>query len=110
MSQFLRRTFVLTGLAVVALAAVAMTGLWHPNAPMAGMQTYLPAITLPTVIGAAVIDGINPCAFTVLLLFITAMLAAAQMGLIQPSALRLRMVGRGASSSAPSSSPTWRWA
>ncbi len=96
MSQILRRTFVLTGLAVVALAAVAMTGFWHPNAPMAGMQAYLPAITLPTVVGAAIIDGINPCAFTVLLLFITAMLAAAQSGSIQPAGLRLRMVGLGA--------------
>lgn len=91
-----RRTLVLSGLAVVALAAVALTGLWHPNAPMGEMQRYLPAITLPTVIGAAVIDGINPCAFTVLLLFITAMLATAQAGQMQPAALRLRMVGLGA--------------
>lgn len=91
-----RRTLVLSGLAIVALAAVALTGLWHPNAPMAEMQRYLPVITLPTVIGAAVIDGINPCAFTVLLLFITAMLAAAQTGQMQLAALRMRMVGLGA--------------
>ena len=96
MSQILRRTVILTGLAVLALAAVAMTGFWHPNAPMADMQGYLPAVTLPTVIGAAVLDGINPCAFTVLLLFITAMLAAAQTGPIQPSSLRMRMLGLGA--------------
>ena len=90
-----RRTLVLSGLAVVALAAVALTGFWHPSAPMAEMQSYLPAITLPAVIGAAVLDGINPCAFTVLLLFITAMLATAQTGQMQPSALRVRMVGLG---------------
>ncbi|HXF59986.1 MAG TPA: cytochrome c biogenesis protein CcdA [Caldilineaceae bacterium] len=91
-----RRTLILSGLAVIALAAVALTGFWHPNAPMADMQGYLPAITLSAVIGAAVMDGINPCAFTVLLLFITAMLAAAQSGQMQPAALRLRMVGLGA--------------
>lgn len=96
MLPMVRRTLVLSGLAVVALAALALTGWWHPNAPMAEMQQYLPAITLPTVIGAAVLDGINPCAFTVLLLFITAMLAAAQTGPVQPSALRLRIVGLGA--------------
>lgn len=96
MRLILRRSLVLTGLVVVALGAVAMTGLWHPNAPMATMQAYLPAITLPTVLGAAVIDGINPCAFTVLLLFVTAMLAAAQSGPVQPVALRMRMVGLGA--------------
>jgi cytochrome c biogenesis protein CcdA len=91
-----RRAFILAGLAVVALAAVAMTGLWHPNAPMAEMRGYLPAITLSTVLGAAVLDGINPCAFTVLLLFITAMLATAQTGQMQSSVLRVRMVGMGA--------------
>lgn len=96
MLPMVRRTLVLSGLAVVALAALALTGWWHPNAPMAAMQSYLPAITLPTVIGAALVDGINPCAFTVLLLFITAMLATAQTGQMQPSALRLRMVGLGA--------------
>jgi cytochrome c biogenesis protein CcdA len=95
-TPIVRRTLVLSALATVALAALALTGFWHPNAPMGEMQAYLPTITLPTVIGAAVIDGINPCAFTVLLLFITAMLAAAQSGQIQPSALRVRMVGLGA--------------
>jgi cytochrome c biogenesis protein CcdA len=95
-TPIVRRTVLLSGLGVIALAAAALAGLWHPNAPMAAMQAYLPAITLPTVIGAAVIDGINPCAFTVLLLFITAMLAAAQTGQMQPAVLRLRLVGLGA--------------
>ncbi len=74
----LRRIVILSTLAMVALGAVALTGLWHPNAPAQAMQMYLPKITLPTVIVAAAVDGINPCAFTVLLLFITAMLATMQ--------------------------------
>jgi cytochrome c biogenesis protein CcdA len=94
--SIVRRTLILTGLAAVALAVVALTGFWHPNAPTAALQSYLPVITLPTVIGAAVIDGINPCAFTVLLLFITTMLAAAQTGQMQESAVRLRLVRLGA--------------
>lgn len=96
MSQIVRRTVVLTVLSVIALAAVAMTGLWHPNAPMAAMQSYLPAITLPAVIGAAFIDGINPCAFTVLLLFITALLASAQGDVGRIHDVRLRTVTLGA--------------
>jgi len=91
-----RRTLVLSALATVALAVVALAGFWHPRAPMVEMQEYLPAVTLPTVVGAAVLDGVNPCAFTVLLLFITAMLATAQAGQIQQTALRLRMVRLGA--------------
>ena len=76
----LRRIIILSALAAVALGAIALTGLWHPNAPTEAMQMYLPKITLPTVIVAATVDGINPCAFTVLLLFITAMLATMQAG------------------------------
>jgi cytochrome c biogenesis protein CcdA len=91
----IRRTLVFSALAVVALGALALAGLWHPSAPMAEMSAYLPAITLPTVIVAAFIDGINPCAFTVLLLFVTAMLTAAQAGQYQVQALRLRLIGMG---------------
>jgi hypothetical protein len=76
----LRRIAVVSLLLVIALGAVALTGLWHPNAPAESMQAFLPQITLPTVLVAAAIDGINPCAFTVLLLFITAMLATLQAG------------------------------
>lgn len=94
--SIVRRTLVLSGLAVIALAAFALTGLWRPSAPAMEMQGYLPAITLPAVVAAALLDGINPCAFTVLLLFITAMMAAAQTGQMQPHALRIRMVGLGA--------------
>ncbi|HEX6270531.1 MAG TPA: cytochrome c biogenesis protein CcdA [Anaerolineales bacterium] len=91
----LRRTITLSVLAVVALGAIALTGLWHPNAPAEAMQIYLPKITLPTVIVAAAVDGINPCAFTVLLLFITAMLATIQAGEQSRRAIRARMLSLG---------------
>ncbi len=96
-----RRIVVVTVLAAVALGAVALTGLWHPNAPSAAMADYLPVITLPAVVIAGLVDGINPCAFTVLLLFITALLSTVQTGANQPadaraiSALRWRMIGLG---------------
>src|SRR5574339_673803 len=94
-SSIIRRISVLSGLAVVALGAAALTGFWHPNAPAEAMQMYLPQITLPTVLVAAAIDGINPCAFTVLLLFITAMLATMTDSGESVSAVRVRLLGRG---------------
>jgi cytochrome c biogenesis protein CcdA len=91
-----RRIAVLSGLLVVALGAIALTGLWHPNAPAAAMQVYLPKVTLPAVIVAGAIDGINPCAFTVLLLFITALLATLQAGdQSNLKSVRLRLLGMG---------------
>src|SRR6266540_3098388 len=94
-SSPLRRIVILSTLALVALGAVVLTGLWHPNAPTEAMQMYLPKITLPTVVIAAAVDGINPCAFTVLLLFITAMLATMQAGEQSLSAIRARMLSLG---------------
>jgi len=91
----LRRMVILSALSVMALGAIALTGLWHPNAPTEAMQMYLPKITLPTVIVAAAIDGINPCAFTVLLLFITAMLATMQAGEQSLNMIRARLLGQG---------------
>ena len=91
----LRRIIILSGLAAVALGAIALTGLWHPNAPTEAMQMYLPKITLPTVMVAAAIDGINPCAFTVLLLFITSMLATLQAGGRGINTIRARLLGQG---------------
>ena len=91
----LRRILTLSTLAIVALGALALTGFWHPNAPAEAMQIYLPKITLPTVIIAAVVDGINPCAFTVLLLFITAMLATMQEGEQSLRAVRARILSLG---------------
>ena len=91
----LRRIIILSGLTIVALGAIALTGLWHPNAPTEAMQMYLPKITLPTVIVAAAVDGINPCAFTVLLLFITSMLATLQAGEQGITTIRARLLGQG---------------
>lgn len=91
-----RRIGVLSGLLVLALGAIALTGLWHPNAPEGAMAAYLPQITLPAVIVAGAIDGINPCAFTVLLLFITALLATLQSGdQSNLQSVRLRLMGMG---------------
>lgn len=91
----LRRIVVVSALLVVALGAVALAGFWHPSAPAENMQAYLPQITLPTVLVAAAVDGINPCAFTVLLLFITAMLATLQAGEQSVNAIRARLLSRG---------------
>ncbi len=93
-SQF-RRIVILCALSIVALGAIALTGWWHPNAPTEAMQMYLPRITLPAVVVAAAVDGINPCAFTVLLLFITAMLASMQAGVQSVNAIRMRLLGQG---------------
>jgi cytochrome c biogenesis protein CcdA len=59
------------------------------------MQSYLPVITLPTVIVAGAVDGINPCAFTVLLLFITALLTTLKAGEQNITTTRARLVGMG---------------
>jgi cytochrome c biogenesis protein CcdA len=92
----LSRIVVVSALLIVALGAVALTGFWHPNAPAEAMQVYLPQITLPAVLAAAAIDGINPCAFTVLLLFITAMLTTLQAGEQSVNGIRTRILSRGA--------------
>jgi len=82
-------------LGALALGAIALTGLWHPNAPEAAMKAYLPQVTLPTVVVAGLVDGINPCAFTVLLLFITALTTTLQVGQVDVGRLRARMLGLG---------------
>lgn len=90
-----RRLFIISVLGMIGLGSVALAGLWHPQAPSEAMHAYLPAVTLPTVLAAAAIDGINPCAFTVLLLFITAMLATMQSGHASVAAVRTRLLSRG---------------
>lgn len=55
---------------------------------------------------AGAIDGINPCAFTVLLLFITAMTATLQVGEQNPGVLRSRLLGMGVILIAATSRPT----
>lgn len=94
-STILRRNLILLTLGILALGAIGMAGFWHPNAPEAAMQSYLPVITLPTVIIAGAVDGINPCAFTVLLLFITALLTTLKAGEQNITATRARLVGMG---------------
>lgn len=94
-SSIIRRSVVLISLAVLALAAAGLVGWWHPNAPQMAMQMYLPKITLGAVIVAGAIDGINPCAFTVLLLFITALLSTLKAGETNIQSTRARMVGMG---------------
>ena len=96
LSMQTRNIAVFSILGLVALGAAALTGFWHPQAPSEAMQAYLPQITLPTVILAGFVDGINPCAFTVLLLFITALLASLQAGQQNIKATRLRLIGMGA--------------
>src|SRR5574342_1413238 len=91
----LRRIVILSALTIVAMGAIALTGFWHPNAPAEAMQMYLPSITLPTVVIATAMDGINPCAFTVLLLFITAMLATLQAGEQSLGTIRARLLSLG---------------
>jgi len=95
MSLRLRSITIFSILSIIALGAIALTGFWHPNAPEAAMQVYLPQITLPTVLVAGAIDGINPCAFTVLLLFITAMTTTLQVGEQNVRALRARLLSMG---------------
>jgi len=91
----LRTITVVSLLGTLALGAVALTGLWHPNAPAEEMRIYLPQITLAAVLVAGVIDGINPCAFTVLLLFITALTATLRVDEYNVARLRARMLGLG---------------
>ena len=95
MSLRLRSITVISILSLIALGAIALTGLWHPNAPIEAMQKYLPQITLPAVLVAGVVDGINPCAFTVLLLFVTALTSTLQAGEANVKAMRVRLLGMG---------------
>lgn len=67
-----------SAIAILAFGVAAYLGLGHIQGPLPNMVSDLPAVTFATVAGAGLIDGINPCAFTVLLLFITALLATVQ--------------------------------
>src|SRR3990172_8958721 len=66
----------LAAVAVVGLAA--LVGFGTVRAPAPDMLGLLPGLTLGTILVAGVADGFNPCAFTVLLLFITALATATQ--------------------------------
>lgn len=87
---------IVSALVLGAMALAVFFGFIHPHAPMAGMAEYLPAVTLGTVIIGGLVDGINPCAFTVLILFVTAMLATLQVSTSSDiHAARARIVGLG---------------
>ena len=90
------RILAFSGAAVGLLGLAVLAGLGAPAAPSAAMTARLPALTLGTVLVAGISDGFNPCAFTVLLLFITSLVAAAQ-ARDAPSAvsLRGRVIGLG---------------
>lgn len=95
MSPPARTVVVASLLGVLALGAIALTGLWHPNAPLPAMRGYLPTVTLSTVVVAGLVDGINPCAFTVLLLFVTALTTTLGAGEYEVARLRTRILGLG---------------
>lgn len=90
------RLFSVSTLLLLAMALAVYLGFVRPNAPMPEMSQYLPAVTLGTVVIGGLIDGINPCAFTVLLLFVTALLATVQVSTpLSINATRMRIIGLG---------------
>jgi cytochrome c-type biogenesis protein len=87
---------VVSGLALGVIALSVYFGFIHPHEPMADAMGYLPAVTVGAVVVGGLIDGINPCAFTVLLLFVTAMLATLQASTAAGiNAARARIIGLG---------------
>lgn len=85
-----------SAIAILAFGVAAYFGLGHIQGPLPNMVSDLPAVTFATVAGAGLIDGINPCAFTVLLLFIMALLATVQVGGAQTiGEIRRRLIGLG---------------
>ncbi len=74
-----RPAVIVLSLAAVAALSIGLTAGWlqTPGGLMAGVTGIMarPEVTVPTIVAAGILDGINPCAFTLLLLFITALLA-----------------------------------
>lgn len=90
------RILAFSAAAVGLLGLAVLVGLGSSHAPSPAMARLLPAVTLGAVVLAGVADGFNPCAFTVLLLFITSLLAAARARAGQSVAsLRGRVIGLG---------------
>jgi cytochrome c biogenesis protein CcdA len=91
-----RNVFAASVVALVTMSLAVYYGFIHPHAPMAGMSDYLSSVTLSAVVIGGLIDGINPCAFTVLLLFVSAMLATVQASSPEGIAdARTRIIGMG---------------
>jgi len=91
----------LVSMALIGVLALSVfLGLRNPAAHEIPMSSLLPGLTLGAVVVAGVVDGINPCAFTVLLLFVTALLAGMkvqQTAEIGPhvASTRARLIGLG---------------
>src|SRR5574341_320584 len=95
-SSSVQSIVLVSALVLGVLALAVYFGFIHPHAPMAGMTEYLPAVTFSAVVVGGLIDGINPCAFTVLILFVTAMLATLQVSAASDiNAARARIIGLG---------------
>ena len=83
-------------IAIGLMGLAVLAGFRAPHAPSAAAASLLPAATFGAVIIAALVDGFNPCAFTVLLLFITALLASTREQNPESAvSLRGRVVGLG---------------
>ena len=65
-----RRGLAVGGMGVLLAAAAAAVALAQPASSMAA-HDGLPAVTVPVILGAGFLDGFNPCAFGVLILFAT---------------------------------------
>ena len=74
----LRSAGVLLGLLGGLALTAYLAGLPGRSGRFAGSMLAAPAATLPTVVAAALVDAINPCAFTLLLIFIASVTAFLQ--------------------------------
>ena len=79
-------------LAVAGAIGAAAYGVASTTGPMAGDgHRIVGAITLPTVIVAGFLDGLNPCAFAVLLVFVASIFAMVErQAAVVPSPVRAR--------------------
>ncbi len=95
-SSSVQSILIASALILSAMALAVYFGFIHPHAPMAEMSGLLLAVTLGSVVVGGLVDGINPCAFTVLILFVTAMLATLQVSSSADlRAARARIIGMG---------------
>lgn len=90
------RVLVVATGAIGLLGLAVVIGVAGPPPMMSTVAPALPGLTLGAVVLAGLADGFNPCAFTVLLLFITSLLAATQARAAQAAdAIRRRVIGLG---------------
>jgi cytochrome c-type biogenesis protein len=96
----LRPALIAVALAAIAALSIGLAaGLLQAPASLLGAMgggISRPSVTLTTIVVAGIIDGINPCAFTLLLLFITALLAGyGSSGVQAQTRARRRMMVNG---------------